>query len=475
MLDKGGMVMNKGDRLITLSQHYNVSKFIIVDKELKVTYQGFNLDQDYRSNLHLAVAELLKASNLCKVNIRSFKNDSDKGSRFVMGLDMTGSIIKVLEENAAEGLTSIVNEWIDPSDTGVSGVILGGSIISFSPDNTSRCVESGGCCTLPADVGCNLLKKVYDVDLTYLKAISKSSRIEFSVHPNKVGTHEERTVIWDIEDIDPSLSLPEPRIYYPNNFSKLIGNKIFGLCIADIMFSGQLNIPIGEVHNRRLVGTFTVGKLPKDLKKYKRIKFRLRTAPAIKEPGKFPDLGDLGELLNIFKFNKEEFRNISSGLRQIEIPARYAGSALISEKGILLEGVSCSGEDFMLGRVAPVELPRNIKLLLERKFNIILRSIQLFSGNIKIEWVIDPEGNVWVVQFDLEKANDLPCKDIIYKGKASNVIDFECSRGLEELREIVNNIEEGEGIRLLGNVGVLSHFGDILREKKIPSSIERGA
>ena len=52
---------------------------------------------------------------------------------------------------------------------------------------------------------------------------------------------------------------------------------------------------------------------------------------------------------------------------------------------------------------------------------------------------------------------------------------FEVKRGIEALRKLVDELRSGgenHGIILVGNVGITSHFGDILRRSGIPSRIE---
>ena len=42
------------------------------------------------------------------------------------------------------------------------------------------------------------------------------------------------------------------------------------------------------------------------------------------------------------------------------------------------------------------------------------------------------------------------------------------------MRELISEIKDREiGIELIGNVGVTSHFGDLLRRARIPSRIKR--
>ena len=54
------------------------------------------------------------------------------------------------------------------------------------------------------------------------------------------------------------------------------------------------------------------------------------------------------------------------------------------------------------------------------------------------------------------------------------LMDFDVRKGLNDLRVLINSIKDKNvGIKLIGNVGITSHFGDILRQFDIPSFIER--
>ncbi len=61
---------------------------------------------------------------------------------------------------SAAGFHVIVNETIDVSDGGVSGVLEGG-IMEFAPDDTPRCVEKPGVASLPRRQAIELLTLVY--------------------------------------------------------------------------------------------------------------------------------------------------------------------------------------------------------------------------------------------------------------------------------------------------------------------------
>jgi hypothetical protein len=66
----------------------------------------------------------------------------------------------------------------------------------------------------------------------------------------------------------------------------------------------------------------------------------------------------------------------------------------------------------------------------------------------------------------------------IVAGEPSKYPRFDVRQGIEQLREIVRKIRlsnADEGIILVGDVGVTSHMGDILRHDEIPSWIKRSS
>lgn len=64
-------------------------------------------------------------------------------------------------------------------------------------------------------------------------------------------------------------------------------------------------------------------------------------------------------------------------------------------------------------------------------------------------------------------------KGIIFPGDPEYFERFDVKEGLEKLRALITNLQDkGHGIILVGDVGVTSHFGDVLRKAKIPSKVE---
>lgn len=73
-----------------------------------------------------------------------------------------------------------------------------------------------------------------------------------------------------------------------------------------------------------------------------------------------------------------------------------------------------------------------------------------------------------------KKTDDIgyKCKFIV-SGDPDSYIRFASNLGLDELRERIKLVRPNQGICLIGDVGILSHFGDLLRKANVPSKIIR--
>ncbi len=62
----------------------------------------------------------------------------------------------------------------------------------------------------------------------------------------------------------------------------------------------------------------------------------------------------------------------------------------------------------------------------------------------------------------------------IYPGEAASYRQFKVTDGIDALRALISEVQAtGDGIMLVGDVGVTSHLGDLLRRARIPSLIRR--
>lgn len=404
---------------------------------------------------------LISTSKYKAVNIRSFSSEVMKGNKFVYNkkLEDMNEILQVLQENRLGGKYSIVNENIDINDGGVSGVVLG-DIIEFAPYDTPKCVDKEGVCSLPKEIGLKILDKVYGFQPEI--NFDPNYRVEFSIHPNRCGVNNEHTIIWEYEYFNEISS--NKKIIWPNNFSKFIGDKTFGLLISNIL---GLNVPETTVIARN-VPPFIFGKKTGLKEKW------IRTCPFTKEPGKYYT-GDRW-VDPFLLMNDEEIKgnaefNIAAILSQDAVESIYSGACIIkrNSKDDIIEGVSGKGDAFMVGEEGFNKLPKEV-LIKIKKLNNKIRSYFNTLGEVSIEWVFDSK-EVWVVQLNQIKVSS--SKSIIVEGNPDKYVEFKVNRGLEDLRILIEDIvNKNIGIELIGNIGVTSHFGDLLRLAKIPSKLK---
>ena len=98
-----------------------------------------------------AIETLLAASADQSVNVRSYLPSDPRSREFVYGLVSAREAFDTVRRLTGEGLHTIVNETVDVSDGGVSGV-LQGQTLEFSPDDTPRCVEKPGTASISAPI-----------------------------------------------------------------------------------------------------------------------------------------------------------------------------------------------------------------------------------------------------------------------------------------------------------------------------------
>ncbi len=191
----------------------NVAQFISFDPSLGVNPKFVHIN-NFQHNANISTKELLEklilSSSTSSVNIRSFSPNTMKGNKLIFEkkIDDIDEILQIVKANAAIGKHSIVNENISIFDSGVSGVALG-DVIEFSPEDTPKCVDKEGVCSLPRPIGLKILSTVYgfapEIDF------DPSFRVEFSIHPSKRGVKQEHTIIWEYE--------------HYNNIIIIIGNR----------------------------------------------------------------------------------------------------------------------------------------------------------------------------------------------------------------------------------------------------------
>jgi len=446
-------MMLKDEGLFKLSKSFNVAQFASFSPGRPRLRHLVMLDQRTASpnqEMLSVITTLIERSHSGTVNVRSFRPDSPKGSPFDYGLASPKQVATLVQERASQGYYTIVNETIDVHDGGVSGVSLGG-IVEFAPDNTPRAVEGNETAGLPAELASELLAIVYGSTIELFEA--KRSRIEFSIHPFRVGHRRQHIVVWEVEPTRPVSLSALPR--WPNGFSRIIGDKTFGLLIGHLL---GLPVPRTQVVPRR-IAPFHFGQSTGTGETW------MRTAPTEQVPGHFSTTYGWTDPFQVL-CQEDPQGLVAAILAQEAIDARFSGATVsTSEEHVIVEGVKGRGDDFMLGRRPPEQLPNRVI----DDVIALMHKAERALGSVRMEWVHDGDC-AWLVQLHCSQENwvqgDNP--DVVSPGSATRWVEFDTEKGLEELVSLIERAkQERFGIVLAGNVGLTSHFGDVLRKAKI--------
>jgi hypothetical protein len=412
-----------------------------------------------------AVAKLLESSPEGMVNIRSFDPERPEGNPFPKRLKSLDKVLeRLFELGAGRGLYTIVNETIDESDGGISGVSHRG-VLDFAPDATPRCVDDQSIDTaaLPFELGMRLLNSVYgfEPDLRGLEG----ARIEFSIHPEPRGWLHGHTIIWQLEQ-RPARDL-SVTADWPNRFSRLLGDKAFGLALAS---AAGLPVPRTTAFGRRFF-PFSFGESIGSGELW------TRTCPEVKCPGFFgsvPRWHDpyaiLADPTVLDSYPKGPPPvPLASVIVQEGVLARYSGRAILRDDEIFeVGGVPGDGGAFMLGRTAASRLPEEVIQAVRDTISRARASL----GPVGVEWVYD--GNLaWIVQIDRKHA----CPEDTTVEDGLEWIEFRASpepERIEEFRNVVFGLRGSRnGIMVIGNVSPLSHWGEIAEIHGVPARFVR--
>lgn len=441
----------------------NIAKFFSVDPQGKIRFDYLDNNKTSTS-IENALSSIFAVAQT--VNVRSYSLSNMKGNDFHYGLEKKNikKILDIIKANEQANMFSIINETIDVNDGGVSGVVLDG-VMEFAPEKTPKCVEDPGICRLPRTLGMKILSKVYG--FVPLLNYAPDYRIEFSLHPNQQGIRDDHTIIWEYEYIANAREIVN-EIVWPNNFSRFIGDKLFGLLIADSL--GFL-VP-RTVAFLRNIAPFTFGVSTGSSERW------MRTCPREKTPGLYfsgkvwedPYLLMEREEKKGLKVLKGKYK-IASILSQDAVDATYSGTASIENREMVnIEGVIGAGDSYMVGEINPQPLPDNVIQSVSLLCNKIGENEDLL-GPVKIEWAFDGT-NTWLLQLNQSKKKSTSCNYFV-DGKPKRYKTFYVTEGLEALRQEVEHCKGKDiGIKLIGNIGMLSHFGDILRNANIPSYLQ---
>jgi hypothetical protein len=161
--------------------------------------------------------------------------------------------------------------------------------------------------------------------------------------------------------------------------------------------------------------------------------------------------------------------HIPSVLAQEGIKPEYSGASVVDRDGrLVIEGLGGSGEAYMKGLAGPEPLPARVI----EAVAAVHKELKDLLGDVRLEWVYD--GSVaWVVQLHCGRTEI--SGRTVFPGDPEVYHRFDASLGLEALRRLVATIDNRhEGVIIVGNVGLTSHLGDILRRARVASKIEPG-
>lgn len=448
----------KDSHLAALADDHNVAAFVSVAPNEPLLRHRFVRGRSLSRSVgvHEAVHLLLQGSKTTSVNVRTFRPGSPKGNPFKYGLTRLDDVMQAVHAFAEKGFYCIVNETISVDDGGVSGVTLGG-IAEFAPDGTPRVVEQDGTASLPIKLAQRILSTIYHSELTI--PFDPTKRIEFSVHPNRVGHRAEHVVVWEIEDVD-AVDLKVP-ITWPNRFSRILGDKTYGLLVADAL---GMPVPATTAVLRR-VAPFRFGRSTGTGDWW------MRTAPATQTPGHFTTTSGWSDPFVIL-MKEDADGNVSGVLAQEGVAADFSGATLPveNETGHLIEGVDGTGADFMLGDSGTVELPMEVH---ERVRALLAKLESALGSTVRIEWADDGK-TAWVLQLHRVAQRSTP--GVFSSGEATTWFAFDPSQGLDTLEDLIAVArEQGAGIEVVRPIGLTSHVGDLLRKARVPGRLSAGA
>jgi hypothetical protein len=447
------MSLYKDAALDRLAEMGNVAQFVAFRPDEKgelrqTTARVLGMPPNARfASAEEAVATLLASSPDRSVNIRTYLPEDPQSGRFLPGFTNGREVLDQARALAARGLHLIINEAVDVRDGGVSGVIHG-EVIEFAPDDTPRCVEQPGTAAMPRHLGLSILAKVYGFEPDIPG--DPDDRIEFSIHPRRRGWRQTNTLLWEIQSNVAMAESAKPK--WPNRFSRHIGDKLFGLLIADAIGA---KVPQTTAIPRR-VAPFSFGRATGSGETW------IRTCPREPQPGLFTTVKGWRDPFQLLSEEDPDCQ-IASVLAQAGVTAAWSGAAILGgDKKLIIEGKQDEGDMFMLGDALPESLPNTVTY----DVGAVHRRLSKILGPVRIEWVHDGV-EVWIVQLHLGATETGGL--VLVRGSAGEWVHFDAARGLQELRLFLRTVPRHAGLILRGEVGLTSHIADVVRKWNRPA------
>lgn len=465
---------SRDERMIAISGSANIANFVSFDGSGRLRFARLGT-RSLRNSSQVPLKDLLEnlLSSVGRVNLRFFAPGASTGARMVPDVSDLKTLFMTSEQCIAEDGYVIVSEAIALDDGGISGVVVH-DVVEFMNGVTPRFVDQSTSKfpQLPTSVGEKMLRAIYGNDVNLL-LFDKELRVEFSVHPNPVGHLGRRMIVWDAYHA-PASSALRPMIEWPNVYSDWLGDKLYGLLVADAV---GLTVPksVGWLHPRiesehesvfeRWTPSLGVrfGQDTGSTDEW------LRSSPSRRDPGKYPTLKSSSKMdpLDWMAQIDPNGRNIRSVVQQQNVRSVYSGAAECGQGATLIEGVAGSGESYMLGRRVPEHIPKPV----ER--NVRLMADQIFAafGASRFEWAFDGD-QTWLLQVNQKFVEDRSPIEVEVEGK--KYVDFDPTEGLERLAEVIIVAKEADAtVRLGRRVGLTSHVCELLHRADVKYALAR--
>ena len=462
---------DKDSVLFTLGYEYNTASFASFgpgpDDEpvFRVGRIGGEALED--ASLEHAVEALFRQES-GKVNVRSFRIGDHSGHPFIMGLNSPERVIKRVRDLVSAGYVALLNEYVSAFDGGISGAILHGGFVEFAVGETPRFVERSAYPVPCLEYGLarQLFSRIYGPDAlpAGLDDGDESLRIEFSIHPGGRGNRGQKHIIWEKGHSPLPVSGFSRRNIWPNSLSRRIGDKAYGLLMADCL---GLRVPLTHVFVRdRDVPNFSFGAMPSGNESV-----WTRTCPVTQMPGRFATLSDKIDPYALMDSEDPDKSFLVSCLWQQGVRPVYSGACITDSEGEpLVEGMPGKGLDFMSGEALPESLPQYVLSSVLRTY---AQARAAFQGPVRFEWVYDGM-ETWIVQMHCG-ATETSGQTIV-PGEPLAFLDYDPASGLANLVNLCEKARADDaGIRVLGRVGLTSHIADTLRKMGIASHFVEGA
>jgi hypothetical protein len=281
-----------------------------------------------------------------------------------------------------------------------------------------------------------------------------ASRLEFSLHPRPRGWRQTNILTWEFSEQTPISA--KPPIAWPNRFSRLVGDKVYGLLIAHHV---GLPVPYTTVINRR-VAPFSFGRRTESGENW------IRTAPIEQEPGRFTTWRGWLDPFDLVQSEDPDGNLITSVIAQEGVRPEYSGALIVGAAGeLIIEGKRGSGESLMIGTALPEKIPSEVRESVRHTYE----RADAVLGPVRFEWVYDGV-RCWIVQLHCGATNT--DSYWLVPGEAEQWNYFDVAEGLSALRKRLTTLDARSGLILRGRIGLTSHMAELVRKAGPPARIE---